>query len=418
MTALTSRPAVINLSTPNIQQNPWPTYSELRKNAPVTAVKSEFTRKNGMIVTRYNDVVMVYKDPRFSNNMARHMPWPIRWLMSIAGSLDIMMLKDDPEHRRLRGLVDKAFTPKMVEEMADRMAAITEQLLDAMAAKPQADLVADFARPLPITVISEILGIPQEECLEFHHLTNTSFDTSSMSGIRKLLVLPNMFRMTRLFKRVIKLRRNQPDDRLVTALINIYDKGSQLTDREILGMVFLLLFAGHETSVNLIGSGMLALMQHPEQLQQLRDQPELIDSAIEELLRFSSPVVYGASRFATEDLYIGDTLVPKGTEVIGVLSSANRDDTVFEQPEQLDITRSPNKHIAFGVGIHFCLGVWLARSEGKVAINALLRRYPNIQLGTDVSQLRWKTGQTSALRGLQSLPVTLGTAPNAAPETN
>jgi len=405
--ATLSHLAVINLANPDIQQNPWPIYKELRENAPVTAIKSEFTRKNGLIVTRYNDVTMVYKDPRFSNDMSRHMPRPMRWLMKRAGSFDIMMLKDDPEHRRLRGLVDKAFTPKMVAEMADRIATITEQLLDNMSGKSQVDLVADFARPLPITVISEILGIPEEECFEFHQLTNTSFDVSSMSGLRKLMVLPKMLRMTRLFKRVIKLRRQQPDDRLVTALINIYDQGSQLTDSEILGMVFLLLFAGHETSVNLISSGALALLERPLQLTKLRDNPELIDSAIEELLRFTSPVVYGASRFPTEDLYIGETLVPKGTEVIGILSSANRDETVFDTPEQLDISRNPNKHIAFGVGIHFCLGVWLARSEGKIAINALLRRYPDLQLTDTSNKLHWKTSQTSALRGLRSLPVTL-----------
>lgn len=403
---------ITDLSQPGVQQNPWPTYASLRKMAPVSPLKSEFSRKTAVIVTRYDDVVMVYKDPRFSNDMSSNMPFPVRWLMKRMGSLDIMMLKDDPEHRRLRGLVDKAFTPKMVEAMGPRIERITHDLLDSMAKKDSIDLVEDFAKPLPITVISEMLGVPPEECYEFNQLTSHSFDTSTVSGLRRMMALPMMLKMTRLFKRLIKLRREQPDDRLVTALINIYDKGDQLSDREILGMIFLLLFAGHETSVNLIGSGMLALMEQADQFVKLRDNPDLIEPAIEELLRFTSPVVYGASRYPTEDVMIGDTLVPKGTEVIGVLSSANRDESVFENPEQIDISRSPNKHIAFGVGIHFCLGVWLARSEGKIAINALIKRFPHIKLAADRDQLRWKVGGTNALRGLQSLPVKLGQSSN------
>jgi len=407
MNATTMTQAITDLSQPAIQQNPWPTYANLRKTSPVSPLKSEFTRKTAVIVTRYDDVVMVYKDPRFSNDMAANMPFPVRWLMKRIGSLDIMMLKDDPEHRRLRGLVDKAFTRRMVEAMGPRIERISQDLLDAMAKKDSADLVADFAKPLPITVISEMLGVPPEECYEFNQLTNSSFDTSTVSGLRRLKALPNMMKMIRLFKRLIKLRREQPDDRLVTALINIYDQGDQLSEREILGMIFLLLFAGHETSVNLIGSGILALLEQPDQFAKLRDNPDLIESAVEELLRFSSPVVYGASRFPTEDIIIGDTLVPKGTEVIGVLSSANRDESVFENPEQIDITRSPNKHIAFGVGIHFCLGVWLARSEGKIAINSLIERFPDMQLAVPRDKLRWKVGGTNALRGLDSLPVKL-----------
>jgi cytochrome P450 len=256
-------------------------------------------------------------------------------------------------------------------------------------------------------VISEILGVPEEECFEFHHLTNTSFNKSAQSGLRRISRVPDMIKMMRLFKRLIKLRRKTPDDRLVTALINIYDEGDQLNDREILGMIFLLLFAGHETSVNLIGSGMLALFQHPSELKRLRDEPSHIETAVEELLRFTSPVVYGASRFPTEDVTIAGTVVPKGTEVIGVLSSANRDESVFENPEQIDICRNPNKHIAFGAGIHFCLGVWLARLEGKIAINALIKRYPDMRLTISGDEVRWKVAQTNALRGFESLPVEL-----------
>ena len=398
---------VVNLTDPSIQQNPWPTYAELRRTAPVAPVKSEFTKKNAVIVTRYDDVTTVYKDPRFSNAMADYMPFLFRWFMRQLSSFDIMMLKDDPEHRRLRGLVDKAFTPKMVAAVGPLIKSTTEDLLSKIAGKKQIDLVTDFARPLPIIIISEILGVPEQECLEFHHLTNTSFDMADMSGFRKVLMIPKMFKMMRLFKRLIKLRRKNPDDHLVTALINSYDEGDKLTDREILGMIFLLLFAGHETSVNLIGSGILALLQHPEQLKKLHDNPDLIETAVEELLRFSSPVVYGASRFPTEDVILSGIMIPKGTEVIGILSSANRDESVFKKPEQLDISRNPNKHIAFGAGNHFCLGVWLARSEGKIAINALLQRYPNIQLAVPAETLRWKTGQTNALRGLKSLPIKL-----------
>jgi cytochrome P450 len=397
----------MDLSEPRIQQDPWPTYAALRKASAVAPIKSEFRKKPALVVTRYDDVVLVYKDSRFSNDMAKHMPLLLRWLMKLPGSFDMMLLKDDPEHKRLRGLVDKAFTPQMVAAMQPRIQRITEDLLDNMAGKERVDLVADFALPLPLTVISEMLGVPKEESFAFHQLMSASFRATSITGLRRLMVIPNMIRMKRLFRRLIKRRRDEPDDRLITALINIYDQGDHLSDREILGMIFLLLFAGHETSVNLIGSGMLALLERPDQLAKLRDKPDLIDPAVEELLRFSSPVVYGASRFPTEDVRIGDTLVPKGTEVIGILSSANRDDSVFENPEKLDITRNPNKHIAFGVGIHFCLGVWLAREEGKIAINALVKRFPDIQLAAPPELLRWRMGRTSALRGLESLPLKL-----------
>lgn len=400
--------SITQLATPDIQQNPWPTYADLRAHAPVSPVKSEIMHKNGVIVTRFDDVLMVYKDPRFSNDLSKNAPFLIRWLMKISGSIEMMLLKDDPEHKRLRNLVDKAFTPQMVENLTPRIECITRELIDKLKTKKQVDLVSEFSLPLPVIVISEILGIPSEDCFEFHEMMSKSFKLTPQSSLqRRIKSLPNMLKLVRLFKRLIKLRRTNPDDRLITALINIYDNNDQLSDREVLGMIFLLLFAGHETTVNLVSSGVLALLEYPDQFDKLKNNPSLIDSAIEEFLRYSSPVVYGASRFPTEDVYIGSTKVPKGTEVIGVLSSANRDETVFENADQLDITRNPNKHIAFGAGRHFCLGVWLARTEAKIAITALIKAFPNMSLAKPSGELRWRVANTSALRGLEALPIKL-----------
>jgi len=215
--------------------------------------------------------------------------------------------------------------------------------------------------------------------------------------------IPNALRMTRFFEKLIALRRANPGDDLVTALITAEDAGDHLSQDELIAMIFLLLLAGHETTVNLIGTGVLALLQHPAQLQQLRDNFDLIDDAVEELLRYGNPVEHGSSRYALEDVHIGGQLIPKGSTVLLLLSSANRDERIFENPEQLDITRSPNRHVGFGLGIHYCLGAPLARLEGRIAIQKLFQRFPNLHLAIPEEQLAWRS--TMAVRGLRSLPV-------------
>jgi cytochrome P450 PksS len=209
--------------------------------------------------------------------------------------------------------------------------------------------------------------------------------------------------MTRFFNRLIALRKSHPGTDLITALVQAEEAGDRLSQDELVSMIFLLLLAGHETTVNLIGNGMLALLQHPEQLQKLRDHPELIDTAIEELLRFGNPVEHGNMRHALEDVEIGGQVIPKGSTVLLLLASANRDEQVFEKPEELDITRDPNRHLGFGFGLHYCLGAPLARLEGRIAIQKLIQRFAHLRLAIAPDRLEWRN--TTAVRGLQSLPV-------------
>jgi cytochrome P450 PksS len=214
-----------------------------------------------------------------------------------------------------------------------------------------------------------------------------------------------MYRLMGFLESLLTLRRREPDDGLITALVAAEQAGDSLSADECLAMLFLLLFAGHETTVNLIGSGMLALIDNPEQLRSLIGQSTLAESAVEELLRYSNPVQFGASRIALEDLELGEVIIKKYDVVIALLSSANRDETIFQDPERLNISRNPNRHLGFGLGIHFCLGAPLARMEGRIAFNKLLARFPKIRLAVPRAEIRWRA--SPVFRGLRSLPVYL-----------
>jgi cytochrome P450 PksS len=220
-----------------------------------------------------------------------------------------------------------------------------------------------------------------------------------------LTMIPTAHKMMKLFERLVALRRREPDDRVISALVNPADGEQRLKNNEILAMIFLLLLAGHETTTSLIGSGALALVEHPDQKARLIENPELAESAVEEFLRYASPVTCGAARIALEDVELGGALIPRGAHVFGMLNSANHDERVFANPDQLDIGRQPNRHVAFGMGIHLCLGLWLARLEGKIAMRALVQRFPNMRLAVPRAELRWKPSES--LRGLRSLPLHL-----------
>ncbi|QRO01867.1 cytochrome P450 [Archangium violaceum] len=334
------------------------------------------------------------------------MPTILRLLVSS------MVLKDPPDHRRLRNLVQKAFTPVMVENLNGRVAQITEDLLDAAARKPVVDLMEDFALPLPLTVIAEMLGVPQSDRISFRGLIAKVLDSSAVTPISFIRNYPNMLRLNRFLRKLVKLRREQPGDDLVTALVQAEEGGDRLSEDELISMVFLLLFAGHETTVNLIGNGVLELVRHPGQLQKLREQPDLIDSAIEEMLRFTNPVGVVAPRFAREDVEIAGVPIPKGSTITLLIASANLDETAFPDADKLDITRSPNRHVSFGYGIHYCLGAPLARLEARVAIPALLRRFPRLDLAVPAEKLRWRPN--IGLRGLEALPLSVSLDGSAA----
>lgn len=393
--------------------NPIPVYAKLRQLGPVLRSKDLFGE--GFVLPRYEEVVRVLKDPRFANDRRNAGGSSLdRWWMPIIMRLvaSSMVLKDPPDHRRLRNLVQKAFTPVMVENLNGRVAQITEELLDAAARKPVVDLMEDFALPLPLTVIAEMLGVPQADRIGFRKLIAKVLDSSEVTPISFIRNYPHMLRLNSFLRKLVKLRREQPGDDLVTALVQAEEGGDRLSEDELISMVFLLLFAGHETTVNLIGNGVLELVRHPGQLQKLREQPDLIDSAIEEMLRFTNPVGVVAPRFAREDVEIAGVPIPKGSALNLLIGSANLDETAFPDADKLDITRSPNRHVSFGYGIHYCLGAPLARLEARVAIPALLRRFPRLDLAVPAEKLRWRPN--IGLRGLEALPLSVSLDGSAA----
>ncbi|MGH8562807.1 MAG: cytochrome P450 family protein [Gammaproteobacteria bacterium] len=393
-----------DLSDPIMFTNPFPRYAELRRNSPVSRVRSkQLMRKGGYLLARYDDVMMLHTDKRFSNDdrpgLMKLMPRMFRLLA------DSMVFKDDPDHKRLRGLVNKAFAPKMVQRMANDIDRTVAVLLDDLDGRDVVDLVEQYAVPLPLSVIAEMLGVSDADRDRFH-MWMRRFSEGVVAGpIQLIRALPNGQRMMRLFERLAEQRRAEPDDRLISALVRAKEEGDHLNDQEVLAMIFLLLLAGHESTANLIGSATLALLDNPEQLVRLRENPELIDTAVEELLRYTTPTPCGAARITLEDVEVAGVTIPKGSNVLGMIISANRDEGVFDHPDVLDLGRDPNRHITFAVGAHYCLGSELARLEGRTAIAALVQRFEHIELAVARSELRYKP--TQSLRGLRSLPIRL-----------
>jgi cytochrome P450 PksS len=313
-----------------------------------------------------------------------------------------MLDLDPPDHTRLRALVQKAFSPRLVEETRGRVQVLADDLVEAVRGRGRMDLIRDFALPIPTTVIAEMLGVPADDRHRFHRWSASMISAGS-SGWRMLKAVPGALAFLRYIRRLVQARRTDPRDDLVTALVQAEDSGERLSEDELLAMVFLLLVAGYETTVNLIGNGALALLDHPGQMERLRDEPTLIRPAVEELLRYDGPLETATERYAREDVAIAGVTVPRGSMVFAALASANRDARQFADPDALDLAREPNRHLAFGLGSHYCLGAPLARLEGQVAIATLLRRLPGLRLAVPRASLRWRSGLV--LRGLKSLPV-------------
>lgn len=394
----------VEITNAQWKANPFPFYARLRAEQPV--YRAKLGRQDAWLVTRYDDVLAVLKDERFSKkpDTARtgRQPSQQPWVPGFLKPLQRNMLDlDDPDHARLRALVHKAFTPSTIEQMQVRTQATCDQLLDRVAVQGHMDLVADFALPLPLTVISDLLGIPAADRQRFHKWTKTFLTTPTTWHM--LWALPAIAAFMRYLRGVFAERRRRPTADLLTALVQAEEAGDRLSEDELLAMAFLLIVAGHETTVNLIGSGMLALLEHPAQLALLRANPSLIRSAVEELLRFTAPVEQATERYAREDVTIAGVTIPQGALTLAVLASANRDEHYFARPDELDITREKNRHLAFGYGIHACVGMPLARLEGQLALNTLVQRLPNLRLAVPPGQLRWRA--TPNVRGLAALPV-------------
>lgn len=398
----------IDLNTPEFRADPYKVYAQLRKNSPIVRLKSR--RENTWLVTRYDDVMTILKDPRFCNNFSNvfpenppRIPWWMPKLMR--GFRRTMLSLDDPDHRRVRDLVHRAFTPRMIEQLRGQVEEVKTKLLNDMAQQKTVDLIAAYALPIPLTVISNMLGVPDKDRLKFHKWSSAFLETIAGDARGSLVRLPLILQMVQFFRKLIKLRQQTPGDDLLSALIQVENLDERLSEDELIALVFLLLLAGHETTVNLIGTGTLSLLEFPDQLRLLRDKPELIDSAIEELLRYGNPIDRSAPRFAKEDVEMGGQLIPRGSVLWLALASANRDESAFENADQLDITRQPNKHVAFGNGVHYCLGAPLARLEGKIALQGIVACFPDMRLAVPAHTLQWRTAIN--VRGLKALPIHL-----------
>ncbi len=388
-----------DLTSSRFKANPYRFYSRLRAETPVYRTKWIF----GLpvwVVTRYGDVLTVLKDERFSKSYVSRIPFVPRAIRVLTRSL---LNVDPPDHTRLRLLVGKAFTPRVVEKLRDRAQTLCDELLQAVAAERQMDLVRAYALPVPLTIIAELLGIPDRERRQFASWSKTLAAGDSGRVIDALRGWMSMWRFGGYFRKLVAIRRADPQDDFVTALVQAEEAGDKLDEEELIAMLGLLLIGGYETTVNLIASGALTLMENPQQRELLQKHDRLAEPAVEELLRYTSPVDFATPRIAREDIILSGIRIPKGAFVLPALISANRDEAQFANADILDITRDPNRHVAFGMGAHFCLGAPLARLEGQIALPTLFRRFPTLHLATDPKALRWRKGLL--LRGLHELPV-------------
>ena len=377
----------------------------MREEAPVYRGIGPQTGRSFWFLTRYEDVSSALRDQRLGRELGR-LPESVRAQHVFEGSEQFEMVErhllnmDPPDHTRLRRLVSTAFTTRRVRELEPRIREVTLASLDEMADRDDPDLIRDLAAPVPVTVIAELLGVPIADRDWFRDVVDRNLRATSpedgIAAAMELMAYTND---------AIERKRSDPGDDLLSDLIHVEEEGDRLDHAELLSMVQLLLIAGHETTVNLIGNGMLELMTHADERARLVGDPDLIGSAIEEMLRYNGPVETPFPRFAYEDVEIGDVTVPCGDVVIPVLLAANRDPERFADPDRFDITRDPNPHVAFGSGIHYCLGAPLARLEGRVAISELLSRHPAIELAVARDSLEWNPG--FFLRGVRSLPVVL-----------
>lgn len=379
----------LNLNSKAFTYNKYGYYKWLRENDPVHKGKL-MPIMSAYLPSRYEDCVAMLKDSRFVRNRSTatggggRMPFPLP--KSLRMLMDSMINVDEPEHRRLRNLVHKGFTPRRLVALDGRIEEITNELLDKAERNGRMDLVEEFARPIPVTVIAEMVGVDAQEVPELSSFIDALTDGMSGLAMAKTFMW-DLPKATKFARGLIERKRANPADDILTALIEAEDEGARLSEDELIAMVFLLIVAGHETTFGLITNATYALLTNPDQLALLRENPELMDSAVEEVLRYNGPLQGTKPEYPTEDVTLGGVMIPKGSTVLPLLGAANHDPAVFENPEKFDITREKNRHLGFGMGIHYCLGAPLARMETKIAMKALLERNPNLRLGVDPSEL-------------------------------
>ncbi|WP_127818371.1 cytochrome P450 family protein [Microbacterium sp. CPCC 204701] len=386
---------------------PWAGYRKLRERGAVlhTAFPPGLP---AYAVTTFNEVVQLLQDPRFSKRFPE--TEDARKSGMVFSQQGIHLLNTDaPDHTRLRRLIGPAFTPRRIAALETQVRATTNRLIDAIAERDEADLIADFAYPLSITLICEILGIPEEDRAQFREwsVAATTAAPNPNGGPNPGAVALSGYLSELIVRRRAELSHfsdpeSAPD--VLSRMILSHDSGDGLSDQELIGNAFLLLIAGHETTVGLIGNMLLGLCRRRDQRQLLLDDPELAASAVEEFLRFDGPVQRTTFRTATEDVELGGTVIPKHGQVFAYLGSANHDPQVFENPDEIDITRDIERHVGFGQGIHFCLGSPLARLEARIALQSFLARFPDYALAVPEDEL---TYLPTVVRALSALPVHL-----------
>jgi cytochrome P450 len=396
-----------NLDNPEIRADPYPFYAQLRSQDPV-----HWDEMLGFwVLTRYADISSVYADARFSRaqGLRRGFERLPEAEQEIAAPVyqtfsKTMFYSDPPYHTRLRGLVNNAFTPNAVEQMRPHVQRMVDSLLDAVQTQGEMDAIHDLAHPLPILVISQMLGLPAEERARFKQWSDDLFAIlGSVPHAPEAMerAAQSLAELTDYLTALSHSRRQKPQNDLMSALVGVVEKGQRLTQEELIANVTILLSAGHETTSNLIGNGLLALLRNPDQMQMLRDHPKLVASAVEEMMRYDNPVQI-AYRSAAEDVELSGKLIQKGQLVNSVLAAGNRDPERFSEPDRFDISRDEGRHLGFGLGIHFCIGAPLVRLEAQIAFSTILRRFPKLHLATE--NLEWQ--EHPIFRGVKSMPLT------------
>lgn len=386
-------------------RNPYTDLARFREAGPVVRVRMR-SGFDAWLVTRYSDVQKLSQDRRLSSSPSNAHPQlqahPGFRFNGYEFAADSMLRSDPPDHTRLRRAVSRGFTARRVERLRPRVQEITDGLLDAIAPHGRADLVESFARPLPMAVICELLGVPFADRAKFEDLAFAALApiTNPAEADAQRTTRDSLHEY---LCDQIDSKRREPGDDLISALVERTDGDYVLSNEETVSTAILLLLGGQETTANLIGTAVLALLRHPDQLAAVREHPDLLPDAIEEFLRYDGPIMIGLTRFATEDISLDEVRISAGDVVFLCTASANHDPERFVEPLRLDITRQDNAHAGFGYGIHYCLGAPLARLEGAIAIGALLRRFPDLALAVSPEEVRWRPSIT---RGLAALPVT------------
>lgn len=381
--------------------------AHMRREAPVYSATFPGWGTRHWFLTRYDDCNDFLRDARFGRDLHNTLPdhllehWPKPPLAEQMVERHLLGV-DPPDHTRMRGLVHKAFTPRVIKKLEERVQAVADELLDAVADADTFDLIEEYAFPIPITLISEMLGVPSADRHQFRDWVSRLFFAAGDDNERMMAGMAFMQYMNAR----IEERRAEPREDILSGMVHASDNGDVLNQQELMSMIFLLLTAGYETTVHLIGTGVFLLLTHPDQRahfqQEMDGNPGLVRTAIEEIVRYEGPATSNLMRWAWEDVVIGGETIRHGDAVTAMLLAANRDPAVFDEPDRFDITRDPNHHLGFGAGVHYCLGAPLARMEGAIALPTLFRRFPNLELAIDPTAVTWTT---TGLHGLATLPV-------------